>query len=66
MNKFEQMMNSFAETHQQQNFKTQKVYDVKNYFSTNIEKSEKEATKETKSCDKEKKAGCCAKMAEKK
>jgi invasion protein IalB len=26
----------------------------------------KEATKETKSCDKEKKAGCCAKMAEKK
>jgi hypothetical protein len=46
MNKFEQMMNSFAETHQQQTFKPQKVYDVKNYFSTSIDKKEKEATKE--------------------
>ena len=26
----------------------------------------KEAAKETKSCDKEKKGGCCAKMSEKK
>jgi hypothetical protein len=26
----------------------------------------KEVAKETKSCDKEKKSGCCAKMAEKK
>lgn len=46
MNKFEQMMNSFAETHQQQTFKAQKVYDVKNYFSTNIDKNQKEVTKE--------------------
>lgn len=31
------------------------------------EKSKKESsTKEIKSCDKEKKSGCCAKMAEKK
>lgn len=28
--------------------------------------AKKECVKETKSCDKEKKSGCCAKMAEKK
>jgi len=45
MTKFEEMMKSYADSHKQNTTVTTKVYDEKNYFSTNIPKSEREADK---------------------
>jgi hypothetical protein len=45
MTKFEEMMKSYADSHKQNTAITAKVYDEKNYFSTNIPKSESEADK---------------------
>jgi len=45
MTKFEEMMKSYADSHKQNTAVTAKVYDEKNYFSTNIPKSEREADK---------------------
>ena len=45
MTKFEEMMKSYADSHKQNTAVTAKVYDEKNYFSTNIPKSESEADK---------------------
>lgn len=46
MNKFEEMMKSYADSHNQSRSTSAKSYDLKNYFSTHIPKTEREKTKE--------------------
>ena len=46
MTSYEKMMQSYEETHQRPNQTSAKVYEIKNYFSTNIPKKDRTGTKE--------------------
>lgn len=45
MSKFEEMMKSYADSHKQSSVKSVKTYDLKNYFSTHIPKTDQEGEK---------------------